>query len=287
MCGGRLATGRRAGRCRSEGWAWHCRKCCRASPGRTIIAATATTRGDRHARQRHPAHHRQHAAHPHQPPVRQRRTASTSRASAPTRAARSRTASRWRWSRPPKRRARSSRAARSSSRPRATPASAWRWSRAVKGYKLVLVMPDSMSVERRRLMLAYGATLRADAAREGHERLDRARRRRSSRRRPAPGCRSSSTTRPTSTSTCAPRPQEIAADFPSGIDVLITGVGTGGHITGCAQVLKKMWPKLQGLRGRAERIAGDQRRQAGARIRSRASAPASSRRTCTSTCSTA
>ena len=39
--------------------------------------------------------------------------------------------------------------------------------------------------------------------------------------------------------------QEIAADFPSGIDALITGVGTGGHITGCAQVLKKMWPKLK------------------------------------------
>ena len=38
---------------------------------------------------------------------------------------------------------------------------------------------------------------------------------------------------------------EIAADFPSGIDALVTGVGTGGHITGCAQVLKKMWPKLK------------------------------------------
>src|SRR5439155_17299924 len=39
--------------------------------------------------------------------------------------------------------------------------------------------------------------------------------------------------------------QEIAADFPSGIDALITGVGTGGHITGCAQVLKGLWPKLK------------------------------------------
>jgi cysteine synthase A len=39
--------------------------------------------------------------------------------------------------------------------------------------------------------------------------------------------------------------QEILADFPGGLDVLITGVGTGGHITGCAQVLKKAWPKLK------------------------------------------
>jgi cysteine synthase A len=39
--------------------------------------------------------------------------------------------------------------------------------------------------------------------------------------------------------------EEIAADFPSGVDALITGVGTGGHITGCAMVLKKMWPKLK------------------------------------------
>jgi cysteine synthase A len=39
--------------------------------------------------------------------------------------------------------------------------------------------------------------------------------------------------------------QEIAADFPSGVDALVTGVGTGGHITGCAQVLKAMWPKLK------------------------------------------
>jgi cysteine synthase len=71
--------------------------------------------------------------------------------------------------------------------------------------------------------------------------------------------------------------REILADFPDGLDVLITGVGTGGHITGCAQVLKASWPKLQGVCGGAGRLAGDQRRRARRRTRSRASAPASSR----------
>ena len=55
--------------------------------------------------------------------------------------------------------------------------------------------------------------------------------------------------------------QEIAADFPDGVDALITGVGTGGHITGCAQVLKKM-AAAEGLRGRADGLAGDLRRPA-------------------------
>src|SRR5262249_61468380 len=41
--------------------------------------------------------------------------------------------------------------------------------------------------------------------------------------------------------------REILADFPEGLDVLITGVGTGGHITGCARVLKKAWPKIKGF----------------------------------------
>jgi cysteine synthase A len=44
---------------------------------------------------------------------------------------------------------------------------------------------------------------------------------------------------------CGPPPKRIAADFPSGIDALITGVGTGGHITGCAMVLKGLWPRLK------------------------------------------
>ena len=107
---------------------------------------------------------------------------------------------------------------------------------AVKGYRCILVMPDSMSVERRRLMLAYGATFEL-TPRKRRQRRDRPRCR--DRRRDT-GCR---TTRPISTSTSAP--PEIAADFPSGVAALITGVGTGGHITGCAQVLKKMWPKLK------------------------------------------
>jgi cysteine synthase A len=115
---------------------------------------------------------------------------------------------------------------------------------AVKGYKLILVMPDSMSMERRRLMLAYGATFDLTPREKGMkgsiaraeeivantqgawmpQQFDN----------PANVAIHERTTA-----------EEIAADFPDGIDVLITGVGTGGHITGCARVLKKKWPKLQ------------------------------------------
>ncbi len=76
---------------------------------------------------------------------------------------------------------------------------------AVKGYKLILVMPESMSLERRRLMLAYGASFASDAARKGHEGRHRSTPPRSSPKRPAPGCRGSSKTRPTSPSMSAPR----------------------------------------------------------------------------------
>ena len=87
--------------------------------------------------------------------------------------------------------------------------------------------------------------LRADAAREGHERRDRARQELLAADAGRAGCRSSSRTRPTSTCTCAPRRRRSRPTFPSGVDALITGVGTGGHITGCAQVLKAKWPKLK------------------------------------------
>jgi len=115
---------------------------------------------------------------------------------------------------------------------------------AVKRYRLILVMPDSMSIERRKLMSAYGAAFELtprefgmkgaiekanelvktiphawmpqqfenDANIEAHKKYTA---------------------------------QEIARDFPEGIDYLITGVGTGGHITGCAEVLKEKFPLLK------------------------------------------
>ena len=115
---------------------------------------------------------------------------------------------------------------------------------AVKGYKLILVMPDSMSVERRRLMLAYGASFVLTPREKGMN---------------GSIARAKELIEATPNSWMPQQfenpanievharttAQEIAVDFPGGIDVLITGVGTGGHITGCAQVLKAKWPKLK------------------------------------------
>ncbi len=115
---------------------------------------------------------------------------------------------------------------------------------AVKGYKLILVMPDSMSIERRRLMLAYGTTFDLTPREKGMK---------------------GAIARAQELAAATPHswiPQqfenpanievhvrttalEILADFPNGIDAMITGVGTGGHITGCAKVLKAKWPQLK------------------------------------------
>ena len=115
---------------------------------------------------------------------------------------------------------------------------------AVKGYRLILVMPDSMSIERRRLMLAYGASFDLTPRDKGMK---------------------GAIARAQELAAGTPNawiPQqfenpanidvhvrttaaEILADFPQGIDVLITGVGTGGHLTGCARVLKAKWPRLK------------------------------------------
>jgi cysteine synthase A len=116
---------------------------------------------------------------------------------------------------------------------------------AVKGYKLILVMPESMSIERRRLMLAYGATFDLTPREKGMKGAI-ARARRSSPRPTAPGCRSSSTIPPTSRSTVRTTAQEILADFgDSPLDALITGVGTGGHITACAECSRSAGPNLK------------------------------------------
>ena len=115
---------------------------------------------------------------------------------------------------------------------------------AVKGYKIVLVMPDSMSVERRRLMLAYGASFDLTPRALGMKGcIARAQALVAS----TPGAwMPQQFENPANVAVHArTTAQEILADFPDGLDVLITGVGTGGHLTGCAQVLKAKWPKLQ------------------------------------------
>ncbi|MEE8258573.1 MAG: cysteine synthase A [Sphingomonadales bacterium] len=115
---------------------------------------------------------------------------------------------------------------------------------AVKGYTLILVMPESMSIERRRLMLAFGARFVLTPKEKGmpgavaraNELMDL-----------TPGAwMPSQFDNPSNvaiheTATA----KEILEDFPEGLDYLITGVGTGGHITGCANILKKKWPNLK------------------------------------------
>ncbi|RZL87027.1 MAG: cysteine synthase A [Variovorax sp.] len=115
---------------------------------------------------------------------------------------------------------------------------------AVKGYKLILVMPDSMSIERRRLMMAYGASFDL-TPRAGGMKASIARAEEIVASTPnawMPQQFNNPANVDVHVRTTA---EEIAADFPDGIDVLITGVGTGGHITGCAKVLKAKWPKLK------------------------------------------
>ncbi len=115
---------------------------------------------------------------------------------------------------------------------------------AVKGYKLVLVMPDSMSIERRRLMLAYGASFDLTPREKGMKgAIARAEEIVAS----TPGAwMPQQFNNPANVEVHArTTAQEILADFPDGVDALITGVGTGGHITGCARVLKAKWPQLK------------------------------------------
>jgi len=115
---------------------------------------------------------------------------------------------------------------------------------AVKKYKLILVMPDSMSIERRRLMTAYGAQLELTPNKKGMKgAIEKA-------NELAAGIENSWIPQQFENEanieihrdTTA---KEIIRDFPQGFDMLITGVGTGGHITGVAEVLKKNFHKLK------------------------------------------
>jgi len=115
---------------------------------------------------------------------------------------------------------------------------------AVKGYRLILVMPESFSVERRKLMAAYGATFdltprelgMKGAIARARELVDET----------PGGWMPMQFDNPANVEvhrrTTA---EEIARDFPDGLDYIVTGVGTGGHITGCAEVLKPRWPDLK------------------------------------------
>ena len=115
---------------------------------------------------------------------------------------------------------------------------------AVKGYKLILVMPESMSLERRRLMLAYGATFDLTPREKGMKgAIERAIELVAATPNAwMPAQFENPANIAVHVETTA---REIIADFPDGLDAMITGVGTGGHITGCAEVLKKEWPNFK------------------------------------------
>ena len=115
---------------------------------------------------------------------------------------------------------------------------------AVKKYQLILVMPDSMSIERRRLMTAYGAKLELTPREKGMKgAIERATELAAATKNSwIPQQFENEANIAIHRSTTA---KEILSDFPKGIDMLITGVGTGGHITGVSQVLKKEFPRLK------------------------------------------
>lgn len=115
---------------------------------------------------------------------------------------------------------------------------------AVKGYKLILVMPESMSLERRKIMSAYGAefvlTPREKGMKGAIEHAKELTQQTPDAWMPMQFDNPSNTNIHKETTAL-----EIIKDFPDGLDYLITGVGTGGHITGCAEILKKKFPNLK------------------------------------------
>lgn len=115
---------------------------------------------------------------------------------------------------------------------------------AVKGYDLILVMPESMSIERRRLMLAYGARFVLTPREKGMKgAVERAQEIVAA---TAGAWMPQQFENPANVEVhVRTTAQEILDDFPDGLDALVTGVGTGGHITGVARVLKAKFPALK------------------------------------------
>ncbi len=115
---------------------------------------------------------------------------------------------------------------------------------AVKGYRLILVMPESMSVERRKLMAAYGATFDLTPRELG---MKGAIARAQEIVAETPGAWMPMQFENPANVEVHRRTtaEEIFEDFPDGLDYIVTGVGTGGHITGVAEVLKERWPNLK------------------------------------------
>lgn len=115
---------------------------------------------------------------------------------------------------------------------------------AVKGYQLILVMPESMSIERRRLMAAYGAKLELTPREKGmNGAIQRAKEMLDEHDKawmPMQFDNPANTQIHIDTTA-----REVLEDFPEGFDYMITGVGTGGHITGVAKVLKEKFPNLK------------------------------------------
>ena len=118
---------------------------------------------------------------------------------------------------------------------------------AAKGYKLILTMPETMSLERRTLLAMLGREAGPDAGRGRHEGRHRPRRSNWPRKRRTPGFRSSSTTRPTRRSTRKTTAEEIWDDTDGKVDILVAAVGTGGTITGCCEVIKPSKPSFQAI----------------------------------------
>lgn len=117
---------------------------------------------------------------------------------------------------------------------------------AVKGYPLLLVMPESMSIERRRIMAAYGATFELTPRELGMKgAIARAQELAASM--PKAWMPSQFDNQANVRVHAERTAREILEDFPTGLDWMITGVGTGGHITGCAQALKAAWPGFKAL----------------------------------------